>query len=248
MFKIESKRIFDLVFSLIILITFFPILTIILIAVWEGDKKSPFYFAKRVGKNNLDFIMIKIRSMRIDADKCGVNSTSSDDKRITRIGHLIRRFKLDEIFQFLNVIQGSMSIIGPRPNTRKWGVDLYTDEEMKLLNVKPGITDFASIVFADEGTILSKSQDPDLDYNLYIRFWKSCLGLIYIKHKSFILDIYIIFLTIFNFFNREKTLYFISRKISKYSNSYKEIAEVCLRKNQLKKINFNNKDFTNYQL
>jgi lipopolysaccharide/colanic/teichoic acid biosynthesis glycosyltransferase len=248
MLKIESKRIFDIVFSLIILITFFPILIIILIAVWQGDKKSPFYFAKRVGKNNLDFIMIKIRTMRIDADKCGVNSTSSDDNRITRIGHLIRRFKLDEICQFLNVIQGSMSIVGPRPNTRKCGVDIYTDEEMKLLNVKPGITDFASIVFADEGAILSKSQDPDLDYNLYIRFWKSCLGLIYIKHKSFMLDVYLIFLTILNFFNREKALHLISYKIAKYSDSYKEISEICLRKIELKKVNFDNKNFINYKL
>jgi lipopolysaccharide/colanic/teichoic acid biosynthesis glycosyltransferase len=140
-----------------------------------------------------------------------------------------------------------MSFVGPRPNVLN-EVEKYYEQEKKLLNVKPGITDFASIVFADEGTILSKSQDPDLDYNLYIRFWKSCLGLIYIKHKSFILDVYIIFLTIFNFFNREKTLYFIFRKISKYSNFYKEIAKVCLRKNQLKKINFNNKDFINYQL
>ena len=152
--KIIRKRMIDIIFSSIILITLSPILIIILIAVWVGDKKSPFYLAKRVGKDNLDFTMIKIRSMSINAEKSGVNSTSTDDERITRIGHFIRRFKLDEIFQFLNVIQGNMSIVGPRPNTRKWGVDLYTSEEMKLLSVNPGITDFSSIVFSDKEKFL----------------------------------------------------------------------------------------------
>ena len=210
------KRMFDLIFSCIILITLFPILIIILMAVWVGDKKSPFYLSKRVGKNNLDFTMIKIRSMRIDAEKCGINSTSSDDERITRIGHFIRRLKLDEMLQFLNVIQDKMSIVGPRPNTRKWGVNLYTNEEMKLLSIKPGITDFSSIVFSDEGKILEKKEDPDLAYNQLIRPWKSRLGLIYIKHQSILLDVEIIIYTLVAFISKRTALNWVSKKLSNY--------------------------------
>ena len=208
-----SKRMFDIIFSCIILITLFPILIIILMAVWVDDKKSPFYLSKRVGKNNLDFTIIKIRSMRIDAEKCGINSTSSDDERITRIGHFIRRFKFDEILQFLNVIQGNMSIVGPRPNTRKWGVDLYTNVEKELLSVEPGITDFSSIVFSDEGKILENEEDPDLTYNQLIRPWKSRLGLIYIKHQSITLDIEIIIYTLVALVSKCTALNWVSKKL-----------------------------------
>jgi lipopolysaccharide/colanic/teichoic acid biosynthesis glycosyltransferase len=204
---------FDIIFSCIILITLFPILIIILMAVWVDDKKSPFYLSKRVGKNNLDFTIIKIRSMRIDAEKCGINSTSSDDERITRIGHFIRRFKFDEILQFLNVIQGNMSIVGPRPNTRKWGVDLYTNVEKELLSVEPGITDFSSIVFSDEGKILENEEDPDLTYNQLIRPWKSRLGLIYIKHQSITLDIEIIIYTLVALVSKCTALNWVSKKL-----------------------------------
>ena len=214
--KIIRKRMIDIIFSLIILITLSPILIIILIAVWVGDKKSPFYLAKRVGKENLDFTMIKIRSMSINAEKSGVNSTSTDDERITRIGHFIRRFKLDEIFQFLNVIQGNMSIVGPRPNTRKWGVDLYTSEEMKLLSVNPGITDFSSIVFSDEGKILENKEDPDLAYNQLIRPWKSRLGLIYIKQQSILLDIEIIIYTLVALISKRIALNWVSKKLENF--------------------------------
>ena len=206
MYKVLGKRVFDLVFSLIILIPFSPVLIIVLIAVWLGDGKSPFYFAERVGKNNSDFTMIKIRSMRVDADKSGVNSTSTDDKRITTVGYFIRRFKLDEISQFLNVIQGSMSIIGPRPNTRKWGVDLYTDEEMRLLSVKPGITDFSSIVFSDEGDILLGKSNPDSYYNEFIRPWKSRLSLLNINNSNFVLDIRLCLVTSISVFSRKFAL------------------------------------------
>ena len=208
-----SKRMFDIIFSCIILITLFPILIIILMAVWVDDKKSTFYLSKRVGKNNFDFTMIKIRSMRIDAEKCGINSTSSDDERITRIGHFIRRFKFDEILQFLNVIQGNMSIVGPRPNTRKWGVDLYTDVEKELLSVKPGITDFSSIVFSDEGKILEDKKDPDLSYHQLIRPWKSRLGLIYIKHQSITLDLEIIIYTLVALVSKRTALNWVSKKL-----------------------------------
>jgi lipopolysaccharide/colanic/teichoic acid biosynthesis glycosyltransferase len=151
--------------------------------------------------------------MRIDAEKCGINSTSSDDERITRIGHFIRRFKFDEILQFLHVIQGNMSIVGPRPNTRKWGVDLYTDVEKELLSVEPGITDFSSIVFSDEGKILENEEDPDLTYNQLIRPWKSRLGLIYIKHQSITLDIEIIIYTLVALVSKRTALNWVSKKL-----------------------------------
>ncbi|MDA9282330.1 sugar transferase [Pseudomonadales bacterium] len=206
MYKKFGKRVFDVVLSLLILIPFSPILMLVLLAVWISDRKSPFYLAPRVGQNNLDFTMIKIRSMKVDADKSGVNSTSSDDVRVTRVGHFIRRFKLDEVSQFLNVIQGSMSVIGPRPNTREWGVDLYSDEEMKLLNVKPGITDFASIVFSDEGDILLGKTNPDLHYNEFIRPWKSRLSLLNIRHSTLVIDVQLCLLTFISVFARKLAL------------------------------------------
>jgi lipopolysaccharide/colanic/teichoic acid biosynthesis glycosyltransferase len=116
--------------------------------------------------------------MRIDVEKYGINSTSSDDERIARIGHFERKFKLDEIFQFLNIIKDEMSIVRLSPNARKSGVGLYISEEMQLLSDQSGVTDFSSIVFLDEGKILENKEDPDLAYNQLIRSWKSRLSLI----------------------------------------------------------------------
>ena len=126
--------------------------------------------------------MVKIRSMIINADKTGVDSTSSDDMRITSVGKVIRKLKLDELSQLWNVLIGDMSLVGPRPNVKS-ETDLYTKIEKNLLNVKPGITDFSSIVFSDEGDILSGSDDPDLLYNQLIRPWKSRLSLFYIEKR-----------------------------------------------------------------
>ncbi|VVM17401.1 hypothetical protein BSPWISOXPB_2715 [uncultured Gammaproteobacteria bacterium] len=119
---------------------------------WKQDKKSPFYMAPRVGRNNIIFKMVKLRSMVSNADSSGVDSTSANDSRITPIGHKIRKYKLDEITQLWNVLIGDMSLVGPRPNVKN-ETDLYTSVEEKLLLVKPGITDFSSIVFSDEGDI-----------------------------------------------------------------------------------------------
>ena len=139
--------------------------------------------------------MVKLRSMISGADKSGVDSTSAEDKRITWVGHLIRRYKLDEFSQLWNVLWGQMSLVGPRPNVMK-DVELYTDEERHLLDVRPGITDFSSIVFSDEGDILAGSDNPDLRYNQVIRPWKSRLGLLYIRNQDFLLDLRIILLTL----------------------------------------------------
>lgn len=149
--------------------------------------------------------MVKLRSMVINADKVGVNSTAAEDKRITAVGKLIRKFKLDEFTQLWNVLRGEMSLVGPRPQVRQ-DVDLYTDQEKHLLDAKPGITDFSSIVFSDEGDILAGAEDPDLLYNQIIRPWKSRLGLFYIANSSFLLDIKLILLTVLAIISRQKAL------------------------------------------
>ena len=209
-----TKRFFDIIVSAIILIVFSPILTIAMLAVFFEDLKNPIYTAKRVGRNAKLFSMYKIRSMRVGADKTGVESTSSDDVRITKIGAYIRRYKIDELSQFVNVLFGDMSIVGPRPNTIN-EVEKYSDEEQRLLFMKPGITDIASIVFSNEGDILRLSSNPDKDYERLIRPWKSELGIIYVKHSNVILDIIIMFGTAIAIFDRSRALKIMSKQLSK---------------------------------
>ena len=209
------KRLLDIVISLMGLICFSPILLIVLILVWMGDKKSPFYIPPRVGKKGIIFYMVKLRSMVVNADKLGIDSTSNNDQRITPVGKIIRRYKLDELVQLWNVLKGDMSLVGPRPNV-KAEVDLYTDVEKELLLVKPGITDLSSIVFSDEGKILENKEDPDLTYNQLIRPWKSRLGLIYIKHQSILLDVEIIIYTLVAFISKRTALNWVSKKLANY--------------------------------
>lgn len=175
--------------------------------------------------------MVKLRSMIVNADSSGVDSTSANDERITKIGYVIRKFKLDELSQLWNVLLGDMSIVGPRPNVKK-ETDLYTKVEENLLDVKPGITDISSIVFSDEGDILANKLDPDIAYNQLIRPWKSRLGLIYIKNQSFILDLQLIFLTIIAIFSRKLALRNIVRILIKLKVD-EEIIEISKRKKNL---------------
>ena len=156
--------------------------------------------------------MIKLRSMSIDADKSGVDSTSADDIRITPVGHKIRQYKLDEFTQLWNVLIGDMSLVGPRPNVLS-DTQLYTDIERGLLTVRPGITDFSSIVFSDEGEILEGTNDPDLVYNQLIRPWKSRLGLAYIKNQTFFLDFQLILYTIVAIISKQKALAWVAAKL-----------------------------------
>jgi len=181
--------------------------------------------------NRKIFQMVKLRSMIVAADISGVDSTASDDERITWIGHLIRKIKLDEITQLWNVVIGNMSLVGPRPNVER-DVAIYTDIELGLLNVRPGITDLSSIVFSDEGSILKGSEDPDLDYNQLIRPWKSRLGLLYIKNQSLWLDVKLIFLTIISIISREKALNAIHKILQKLSSD-KKLIEIVKRKSSL---------------
>ena len=204
------KRLMDLMVSFFGLLLLSPLLIIVMFLIWQQDFHSPFYVAPRVGKNGRIFRIVKLRSMVVDADKTGVDSTSGDDPRITRIGHFVRKCKLDEFTQLWNVLKGDMSLVGPRPNVKR-ETDLYTDVEKKLLSIKPGITDFSSIVFSDENDILKDSKDPDIDYNQLIRPWKSRLGLLYVKHQSFLLDCMLVLLTVVALVSREKALWGVSR-------------------------------------
>ena len=147
------KRVFDIGFSLFGLLLMSPVLLLFMFLVWIQDYHYPFYIAPRVGRRGKIFQAVKLRSMVVGADKTGVDSTSTEDKRITWIGHIIRRYKLDEFPQLWNVLKGDMSLVGPRPNVER-EVTLYTEEERHLLDVRPGITDLASIVFSDEGKII----------------------------------------------------------------------------------------------
>tara|TARA_B100000700_G_C14531469_1_gene617775 strand:- start:65 stop:583 length:519 start_codon:yes stop_codon:yes gene_type:complete len=169
--------------------------------------------------------------MIVDADKNKVFSTKSDDARITKIGKFLRKSKLDELPQLLNIFFGHMSFVGPRPNV-KYEVDMYTSSEKDLLRIKPGITDLASIVFYDEAEILENSQDPNKDYGTLIRPWKSQLGIYYVNNNNFIFDIKIIIFTIFNFFNRTYVLKSISNIILNNTTD-KKLGEICLRNKDL---------------
>lgn len=225
------KRSLDIILSITGLIFSSFILLPVLIRVWSYDKKSPFYISQRVGKNCVLFDMIKLRTMFVGADKTGVDSTGDNDHRITPIGHKIRKFKLDEITQLWNVLLGDMSLVGPRPNVKK-ETDLYTQEEKGLLSVKPGITDFSSIVFSDEGKILQDKNNPDIAYNQLIRPWKSRLGLIYIRNQSTYLDIQIMFFTLVALVSKNTALKYISKILEKLRVDEKVI-DISKRKSDL---------------
>ena len=208
------KRTLDIVFSILILSIFFPLIVLSMVFVFLEDRKNPIYSAQRVGRLGKPFMMYKIRSMIVDAETSGVESTSASDPRITGVGRYIRKFKIDELSQFFNVLRGEMSIVGPRPNTIN-EVDKYSNEEKSLLTVKPGITDIASIVFSNESEILKHSRDPDNDYQKLIRPYKSKLGLVYIEKKNVSIDIIIILSTAIAVVNRKASLIIMS-KLLKY--------------------------------
>jgi lipopolysaccharide/colanic/teichoic acid biosynthesis glycosyltransferase len=199
------KRLVDVALALCGLALLTLPLTLIACAVWMEDRCSPFYRGPRVGRRMRKLRMLKFRTMVPGAWSSGVNSSAADDRRITRVGKVLRRFKLDELPQLWNVLTGGMSLVGPRPQVAA-DASLYTIEECRLLDVRPGITDLASIVFADEGEILAGSADPDLLYNQIIRPWKSRLALAYLDHASVALDLRILTLTLLSAFSRPRAL------------------------------------------
>ena len=185
------KRVLDISLAVLALLLLLPVLAVIAAAVWMEDRGSPWYRGVRVGRGGREFRMWKFRSMRAGAVLTGVNSTASGDLRITRVGRFLRAWKLDELPQLWNVVTGEMSLVGPRPQVPE-EVSLYTPDEFRLLSVRPGITDLASIVFSDEGEILAGSADPDLLYNQIIRPWKSRLALLYVDKASWSVDMRIL--------------------------------------------------------
>ena len=188
-------RFFDFILSLVGLVILAPLF--IVLSVWiKIDSKGPvFYKQVRVGQNSKDFGLFKFRSMVVDADKKGLITVGGRDPRITRSGYFIRKYKLDELPQLINVLVGDMSLVGPRPEVRKY-VDLYTDEQQKVLSVKPGITDYASIEYMDENEILGKSNDPEKTYIEEIMPEKIKYNMKYINNKNLFEYFKIIFLTV----------------------------------------------------
>lgn len=189
------KRIFDILFSFHLLLFLFPFLLIVALLIKFYDWGPVFYKAPRVGKNGKVFKMYKFRSMVMNADKIGPSSTTRTDPRITPMGRFLRKTKLDEIPQFINVLIGNMSIVGPRPDVKQF-TDMFTPEEQAILSVKPGITDYASIWNSDEAKILEGAEDPDKAYMELIWPEKKRLQLKYVKEHSFRADIRIIILTL----------------------------------------------------
>ena len=194
-----AKRSFDVFFAVLGLILLSLLIIILYVLVRLGSEGPVFYRGRRVGRNNNEFEMLKFRTMVINADKIGGSSTSEDDPRITKIGSVMRRFKLDELPQLINVLRGEMSFVGPRPQVA-WAVALYSEEEKALLTVRPGITDWASLKFNNEGEILRGSKDPDGDYLRLIAPLKTKLGLEYARKHSIIGDTKIIVATILSIF------------------------------------------------
>lgn len=188
------KRLFDIVASGLGLIVLSPLFLVL--AIWiKRDSKGPvFYRQVRVGLNNKDFRIFKFRSMRVGADKGSLVTIGGRDPRVTRSGYWIRKFKLDELPQLINVFVGDMSLVGPRPEVRHY-VDYYTPEQMHVLDVRPGITDPASIKFRNENELMEKAEDPEKYYIEVIMQEKIRLYLEYVNHHSFLGDIGLIFKT-----------------------------------------------------
>ena len=189
------KRLFDLTFASIGLFLGAPIFSALALLIKLEDGGPVFYRGIRVGRYGRPFKIFKLRTMVINAEEFGGPSTADDDPRITRTGMLIRKFKLDEVPQLINVFKGEMSLVGPRPEVQHY-VDMFTEEEKEILTVRPGITDWASLWNSDEGSILAGSPDPERTYMEEIRPTKLRLQLKYVRERSFMVDLGIILRTI----------------------------------------------------
>lgn len=188
-------RFFDILFSVIGLILLIPIFIIVGIAIKIDSKGPILYRQKRIGRNGIDFFLLKFRSMYTESDKKGLITIGNNDSRITRVGRFIRKYKIDELPQLLNVLNGSMSLVGPRPEVSKY-VELYNNYQRRVLSIKPGITDFASIYFKNENEILNNKSNPEEYYIKYLVPQKIRLNLIYLNNYNVKTYFLIIFKTI----------------------------------------------------
>jgi len=189
------KRWFDCCAASAGLLVLMPVLVVAAVLINREDGGPVFYRGVRIGLNGVPFRMFKFRTMVMNADKIGAASTADDDFRITRVGRKLRTYKLDELPQLINVVQGRMSLVGPRPQV-PWAVGNYSENERRLLLLRPGITDPASLRFSNEGALLKGSDDPDRDYMDKIHPVKMVLSLAYLEHRSVFVDLEIIVKTI----------------------------------------------------
>lgn len=225
------KRLFDVTVASIALVILTPVIAVCLFLIWRQDGQWPLYSPFRAGKGNKPFRMHKMRSMVSGADKTKMDTTSSNDSRITRTGAFLRRYKLDELTQFWNIIAGDMSFVGPRPQIDR-EVALYTQVEWHLLDVRPGITDFSSIVFSDLGDIMAAHEDPNIAYNQLIRPWKSRLGLFYVQHQSLYVDICLMVFTAIAIVSRDRALTLTANLLRKLGAD-DALVRVAMRKDPL---------------
>ncbi len=193
------KRLFDIVISFLALVSLLPVFLIISIWIIIDSRGGIFYSQTRVGRKNHDFALLKFRSMRPGADEKGLLTLGSRDPRVTNAGYRLRKTKLDELPQLLNILAGQMSIVGPRPEVRKY-VDLYNAEQLRVLAVRPGLTDYASLEYINEDEILAQSENPEETYIETIMPAKLELNMKYIHEKSIGKDIRIISQTILRIF------------------------------------------------
>jgi lipopolysaccharide/colanic/teichoic acid biosynthesis glycosyltransferase len=191
-----SKRLFDLVVSFIAIILLSPVFLLIAILIKLDSKGPVFFLQDRVGKDEKIFKIYKFRTMVVDAEKLGKQITVGEDPRITRVGRFLRKYKIDELPQLFNVLNGTMSFVGPRPEVPRYTA-LYNEEQRQVLRVRPGITDLASIKYRDENEVLAQSEDPEKTYIEEVMVDKLKLNLDYIRNRSFWVDIKIIFHTLY---------------------------------------------------
>lgn len=189
-----AKRFLDIIVATVGLALMAPVLILIAFMVKLSSRGPVFYRGTRVGLEGKLFAMLKFRTMVVNAESLGGSATAADDPRLTTWGKFLRRYKLDELPQFLNVLAGDMSLVGPRPEVRKY-VDLYSPEEKAILTVRPGITDWASIWNSNEAAVLEGSRDPEKTYEELIRPTKLALQLLYVRKHSFLIDLKILFHT-----------------------------------------------------
>lgn len=189
------KRFFDIVASFTGLLILFPFLLVLALLVALSSPGGVFYRQQRVGRYGRDFMLWKFRTMRPGSDKIGLLTVGGRDPRVTGIGYFLRKYKLDELPQLLNVLSGDMSLVGPRPEVRRY-VDLYNEEQKRVLDVRPGITDYASIEYSNENELLAKSSDPEKTYIDEVMPAKLKLNRKYIEEKGMFKDVKIILKTI----------------------------------------------------
>lgn len=195
------KRALDLVGGLLALLLSLPVVGVVAALIWLQDRHNPFFVSRRVGRAGREFRLVKLRSMTPHAERSGVNTVIAGNPQVTRIGRFIRATKIDELPQFLHVVAGTMSLVGPRPNLPQLVAE-YSQEERGLLTVKPGVTDLSSIAFADLSERLAGEADANVAYDELIRPWKGYLGLLYVRHRVLWLDLACIGLTLWTLVSR----------------------------------------------